>query len=119
MFHVWCRVLRLALLLGALACSPASQRAERVVLISIDTLRADRLNCYGYVERELSPHIDALARDGILFENHISSAPWTIPAHLSLMTSLHPTTHDVTQLLVSLKRGHSTHYGGGRNSRNA
>ena len=50
----------------------------------------------------LSPHIDALARDGILFENHISSSPWTTPAHMSLMTSLHPSAHGVTQSFVSL-----------------
>jgi arylsulfatase A-like enzyme len=69
------------------------------VLISIDTLRADRLNCYGYEKRAVSPHIDALARDGILFENHISAAPWTIPAHISLLTSLWPSNHGVTASL--------------------
>lgn len=67
-----------------------------VVLISIDTLRADRLNAYGYRARTLSPHIDALARDGILFENHVAAAPWTTPSHLSLLTSLYPSAHGVT-----------------------
>jgi arylsulfatase A-like enzyme len=70
-----------------------------LVLISLDTLRADRLNCYGYEKRTVSPHIDALARDGILFENHISAAPWTIPAHISLLTSLWPSNHGVTASL--------------------
>jgi arylsulfatase A-like enzyme len=69
------------------------------VLISIDTLRADRLNCYGYEKRTVSPHVDALAGDGILFENHISAAPWTIPAHISLLTSLWPSNHGVTASL--------------------
>ncbi|MCP4601996.1 MAG: sulfatase-like hydrolase/transferase [Proteobacteria bacterium] len=64
-----------------------------VVLISIDTLRADHLNCYGYDKRVVSPNIDALARDGILFENFITSSPWTTPAHLSMLTSLGPSTH--------------------------
>ena len=73
------------------------------MLISIDTLRADRLGCYGYSERALSPHIDELAGDGILFETHISSSPWTTPAHMSLMTSLHPSTHGVTQSFATLK----------------
>jgi arylsulfatase A-like enzyme len=73
------------------------------VLISIDTLRADRLNCYGYERRTVSPSIDALARDGILFENHISAAPWTIPAHISLLTSLWPSNHGVTASLREIK----------------
>jgi arylsulfatase A-like enzyme len=73
------------------------------VLISIDTLRADRLNCYGYEKRAVSPHIDALARDGILFENHISAAPWTIPAHISLLTSLWPSNHGVTASIREIK----------------
>jgi arylsulfatase A-like enzyme len=92
----------LALLLCTCSAAPP-ERAVHVVLISIDTLRADRLNCYGYADRVLSPHIDALARDGILFENHISSSPWTTPAHMSLMTSLHPSAHGVTQSFGSLR----------------
>jgi arylsulfatase A-like enzyme len=67
-----------------------------VVLISIDTLRADRLNAYGFSARTVSPNIDGLARDGILFENHIAAAPWTTPSHLSLLTSLYPSAHGVT-----------------------
>jgi arylsulfatase A-like enzyme len=74
-----------------------------ILLISIDTLRADRLNCYGYERRTVSPSIDALARDGILFENHISAAPWTIPAHISLLTSLWPSNHGVTASLREIK----------------
>jgi arylsulfatase A-like enzyme len=70
--------------------------AVNVVLISLDTLRADRLNCYGYRARVVSPNIDALARDGVLFETHIASAPWTTPSHMSLFTSLVPTSHGVT-----------------------
>jgi arylsulfatase A-like enzyme len=66
-----------------------------VILVSWDTTRADRLNCYGYSARPVTPHLDALAEDGILFENHISAAPWTPPAHASLLTSLWPSTHGV------------------------
>jgi membrane-anchored protein YejM (alkaline phosphatase superfamily) len=77
----------------------ASRGPTPLVLISIDTLRADRLNCYGYEKRTVSPHVDRLARDGILFENHISAAPWTIPAHISLLTSLWPSNHGVTASL--------------------
>jgi arylsulfatase A-like enzyme len=75
-----------------------------VVLISLDTLRADRLNCYGYRARVVSPNIDALARDGVLFEAHISAAPWTTPSHMSLLTSLYPTSHGVTASIMGIKR---------------
>lgn len=63
-----------------------SVRPVDVVLIVIDTLRPDHLGCYGD-ERGLSPAIDALARDGIVFENAIATAPITGPSHASLMTS--------------------------------
>ncbi len=64
-----------------------------ILFISIDTLRGDRLNCYGYDRYTVSPHIDALAADGVLFENFITTSPWTTPAHMSLMTSMYPSTH--------------------------
>ena len=89
------------------ACRPAEEPSPppdvNVVLISVDTLRADRLNCYGYEKREVSPNVDALAADGILFENFITSSPWTTPAHLTMLTSLYPTTHGVTQPIEELK----------------
>jgi len=63
-----------------------------VLLISIDTLRADHVGCYGY-GRATTPNIDALAREGVLFENHISSSSWTLPAHASLFTSVADSVH--------------------------
>jgi arylsulfatase A-like enzyme len=82
------------------ACRPGTRPPpappSAVVLISIDTLRADRLNAYGFKDRAVSPAIDGLARDGILFENHVAAAPWTTPSHLSLLTSLYPSAHGVT-----------------------
>ena len=65
-----------------------------VLFVSIDTLRADHLGCYGY-ERETSPRLDALAEEGVVFEEARSASPWTTPAHLSLMTSLYPEAHGV------------------------
>ncbi|HVO09470.1 MAG TPA: sulfatase [Vicinamibacteria bacterium] len=65
------------------------------MLVSLDTLRADRLNCYGYRARPTSPEIDRLAADALLFENHVTASPWTTPAHLSLLTSLAPSSHGV------------------------
>jgi len=63
-----------------------------VLFISIDTLRSDHLGCYGY-GRNTSPHIDALAARGVRLENHIASAPSTLPSHASMMTSLYPSAH--------------------------
>lgn len=65
-----------------------------VVLISIDTLRADHLRSYGY-DRNTSPNIDGLAEESILFESTDSCSPWTTPSHISLMTSLYPSVHKV------------------------
>jgi arylsulfatase A-like enzyme len=84
-------------------CGRPSPRPS-VVLISLDTLRADRLNAYGYRGREVSPQIDGLARDGILFESHITASPWTTPAHLSLLTSLSPHSHGVMESVGTLTR---------------
>jgi len=63
-----------------------------VLLISFDTLRADHLGCYGY-QRDTSPNIDAFAEEGIRFSQAISPAPWTTPAHFSLLTALYPSAH--------------------------
>jgi arylsulfatase A-like enzyme len=60
-----------------------------VILISIDTLRADHLSSYGY-PRKTSPNMSVLAKDGVLFKNAISQAPWTYPSHAAMLTSLYP-----------------------------
>jgi len=68
--------------------------APNILLISIDSLRADHLHSYGYA-RQTSPNIDALAADGAVFETVISPTSWTLPAHMTLMTSLAPEEHGV------------------------
>ena len=75
---------------GGVATSPGAP----VILISIDTLRADRLGAYGY-DRETSPSIDALARRGTLFENALSESGWTLPAHVTMLTGRSPASHRV------------------------
>lgn len=65
-----------------------------VVLITLDTTRADRLGCYGYAQAR-TPHIDALARRGVLFSQAASTSPLTQPAHASIMTGMYPTHHGV------------------------
>lgn len=67
---------------------------RHVILISVDTLRADHLSCYGYRRLE-TPHIDRLARDGVLFENAATVTPLTLPAHASMLTGRTPLHHGV------------------------
>lgn len=65
-----------------------------IVLILLDTTRADHLSCYGYY-RMTSPNIDSIAAQGTLFENAISPAQWTAPAIASLFTGMFPSKHGV------------------------
>lgn len=85
----------LAVVVSGSCSQPEGPPPPNVVLISIDTLRADHLGCYGY-RRNTSPEIDALARQGALFEQHITSAPWTLPAHTAMFTSVPGSVHGVT-----------------------
>ncbi len=63
-----------------------------LLVISIDTLRADRLGCYGYA-RGTSPNLDKFLARGAVFEHAISAAPWTLPSYASLFTGLYPASH--------------------------
>ena len=67
-----------------------------VVVYLVDTLRADRLGCYGH-DRPVSPRIDRFAAGATLFENARAQAPWTLPAVASVMTGLWPPAHGVTE----------------------
>jgi choline-sulfatase len=84
-------------------------RSDRVnvVIFLIDTLRADRLGVYGYDRRPTSPHIDALAREAVVFEQAYAPSPWTLPTVVSLLTSTlpceHGTLHDGQRLSDSLE----------------
>ncbi len=92
------RWLLLLLALAAAACGKEQVQqpleGAPVILISIDTLRADRLPAYGYT-KVATPNIDALRGDGILFENAYSHCPMTLPSHVSMLTGLLPTEHEV------------------------
>lgn len=70
----------------------AAPGAPNVLILVIDTLRADHLSAYGY-PRETSPNFDRLASQGVLFENAISAASWTLPSHASLVTGRYPSEH--------------------------
>jgi arylsulfatase A-like enzyme len=80
----------LLVLLALRSCQPAGR--HNVILISIDTLRADHLGCYGY-QRDTTPRIDSFRRDASLFELAIAQAPSTLPSHASMFTSLLPRHH--------------------------
>ncbi len=78
-----------------LACSTREQAGKPpIVLISVDTLRSDRLPIYGHGQ-VATPHIDALRGDGVLYERAYSHAPLTLPAHVSMFTGLLPAAHGV------------------------
>ncbi len=110
------------------AAAPAAAKAgapPNVLLIVIDTLRADHLSAYGYA-RKTSPNLDRLAAEGVLYESCISAASWTLPAHASLCTGLFPRDHHSTSeswaledsfdTLAELLKGAGYHTGGFSNN---
>jgi choline-sulfatase len=78
---------------GGSGATPA-MRPLNLLVVTIDTLRPDHLHCYGYSKIE-SPNLDAIARDGVLFENAVTQAPLTPPSHASIFTGLNPPAHHV------------------------
>ncbi|MHC4773857.1 MAG: sulfatase, partial [Planctomycetota bacterium] len=77
-----------------LIAKPGAARGKNLLLITLDTLRADRLGCYGYDLAE-TPVIDRLADEGVRFAHAVSAVPMTLPAHCTIMTGLYPPTHGV------------------------
>ncbi len=69
-----------------------SDGAPNIILVSIDTLRADHLASYGY-HRHTSPNLDRLAKQGVLFRQMIAPSSWTLPSHASMLTGLYPHHH--------------------------
>ncbi|MEE2703202.1 MAG: sulfatase [Myxococcota bacterium] len=78
--------------LVSLGLAGCSERPSTVVLITLDTTRADHLGCYGYT-RNTSPNLDAFARDAIVYERAIAPGTWTLPSHASLFTGKLTTSH--------------------------
>ncbi|MCZ7582278.1 MAG: sulfatase [Deltaproteobacteria bacterium] len=85
-------VLAMGALLVAAACGKPPENLPNVVLISVDTLRADRVGSYGY-EKKPTPVTDLLAERGVRFANARTAAPWTLPSHATMFTGLYPTDH--------------------------
>jgi arylsulfatase A-like enzyme len=82
-------------LLRPAAASQARTQPPSVLLIVLDTLRADHLSSYGYA-RATTPNLDAFAVEGTLFEHAYATAPWTLPSHASLMTGRYTYEHQAT-----------------------
>lgn len=88
-----------------LGCSQKdSKKPANLLIISLDTLRADHLGCYGH-HRNTSPFLDKLVQNKnvVLFENCVAQSPTTIPSHMTLFTSLHPLVHGVTNQSHNLR----------------
>jgi arylsulfatase A-like enzyme len=81
-------------MLAAACGAPAPERPASIVLISLDTLRADRLGCYGNT-RSLTPALDAVCAEGVVYQRAIANSPWTLPSHVSMLTGRYPRNHGV------------------------
>jgi len=86
----------LVVLFGCVGCGPAEEvaapRSRNVVLVLLDTVRADRLGCYGNSEG-LTPRLDSFAAGAVRFEQAFAHAPWTLPSVASIFTSQYPAQH--------------------------
>ena len=71
--------------------SPAEDKPN-IILITMDTTRADHLSCYGY-HKNTTPHLDKLARESVVFKNAYAPSPWTLPSHASIFTGMYPARH--------------------------
>ena len=87
--------------------SPARSSSPDVFLITIDTLRADHVGCYGYKQVE-TPALDALAADGVRFTKAFTHSPITNTSHATILTGLLPSVHGVTDFGVPLSPQHVT-----------
>ena len=93
----------------ALSLVAAGQQkpAPDIFLVTIDTLRADHVHCYGY-DAIQTPAIDSLAKDGIRFSQAFTPSPITNTSHTTILTGLLPSKHGVTDFAVPLAESHTT-----------
>ncbi len=91
-FSAICAVLIASVGWAGLGCQRGSGAPPGVVLITLDTTRADHLGGYGH-KGGITPNLDALAREGVLYTRAWSTSPWTLPAHASMFTGKYPTRH--------------------------
>ena len=84
----------IACLVAGSGCRKASETRPNIILMVVDTLRADYLGSYGF-QGPISPNLDRLASESVVFERCFSQSPWTKPSIASLFTSLYPQVHGV------------------------
>ncbi|MGH9651351.1 MAG: sulfatase-like hydrolase/transferase, partial [Terriglobales bacterium] len=99
--------LRLALIVTLTSAAAIAQRPPDIFLITLDTLRADRVGCYGYAKAQ-TPALDRLAREGVRFAHAFTPSPITNSSHTSILTGLNPSVHGVTDFGVPLGATHVT-----------
>jgi arylsulfatase A-like enzyme len=93
---------------GYLYNNSGARRIKHIVLISMDTTRADALSCYGN-KHKTTPNIDALAAEGVLFENAIAPTPLTLPSHSTMLTGTTPLYHGIhDNIYYQLDKSHVT-----------
>ena len=97
----------LAALSAAASSVPAKAPPPDIFLITIDTLRADHVHCYGYANGS-TPALDALAKDGLRFTQAFTPSPITNTSHASILTGLLPGSHGVTDFAVPLSSAYPT-----------
>ena len=85
----------LCLLLASAATLARADAPQLVVLVSCDTMRADRLSVYGY-GKDTTPNLREFSKDAVVFENAFTPEPWTPSAHMSMLTGLYPRNHGLT-----------------------
>src|SRR5438270_12889076 len=97
--------------LAALLCAAQTHAHKRsdpdVFLVTIDTLRADHVHCYGY-DSVATPALDGLAKDGIRFTQAFTPSPITNTSHTTILTGLLPSHHGVTDFGIPLASTHAT-----------
>ena len=94
-------------ILGTSGFAQTKARQPDIFLVTIDTLRADHVHCYGYENVE-TPALDGLAKDGIRFTQAFTPSPITNTSHTSILTGLLPSSHGVTDFAVPLSSVHPT-----------
>lgn len=87
----------------------SSHRQPNIILVCMDTVRADHLGAYGYDQHATSPALDRLAAEAVVFENASSTEGWTKPSVASFMTGLYPAQHGVYSGSARRVAGKSTH----------
>ena len=92
----------LGLALAGAGCAPEADPPRNLIVVSIDTLRADGLGCYGN-PRPTSPAIDGLAAAGVVFDDASAPSPWTKPSHASLLTGLFPSRNGAVSMESAIR----------------